>query len=128
VMTTSTNTISLTLQSEKNLRQLMDVKLVLGQGVDSQSFHSVTLNKLIIKKFQFFILSNSSKVAPPEKSFVKGVFDQVIELMRFAKWVDSAFALNKGRSLKNLIIKHDELTFEVKGVDVRNGMPLSIFL
>jgi len=57
---------------------------------------------------------------------VKGEFEQVVEIKKFAKWIDSAFTLSEGQALKSVVIKHDSFDFEAKAVDLRDGSPVSI--
>ena len=54
MQTVSSNQIVVPLQNEKNTQQMVDVKVIVGQGLDSASFHTIEVQQIQLKKFQMF--------------------------------------------------------------------------
>jgi hypothetical protein len=113
------------LKNEKNTEQVVDVKIITGQGIDSLSFLKIDINnRLILKKFMMFELTNNPALKPDPSSNVVAKADQHIDLEIFKKWVDSSFCVGI-QNLGNLI-KQQGTKYELKAVNVRDGGVVTI--
>ena len=69
----------------------------------------------------FYLTGDPKALSFDEQSFITGVFDQTIDVKKFAKWVDTSFTLQPDQNLKQVLKKWGGDGFEAKGVDIRNG-------
>jgi hypothetical protein len=47
----SQNTITVPIKLDKNTKQAIETKVIIGQGLDSASFHTVDLGQIELKRF-----------------------------------------------------------------------------
>lgn len=81
MLSQSSNTITVSVNSEKNVEQVIDVKIITGQGIDSSSFLQIDLQQRVtLKKFMMFELTNNPALKPDSESHVIAKADEDIDL------------------------------------------------
>ena len=51
VFSQSSNKVTIPIANPKNTEELIEFKIIVGQGIDSQSFHQIKMPQLKIRKF-----------------------------------------------------------------------------
>lgn len=90
---------------------MIDTRVILGQGLDSSSFHTVELPQIMVKKFQMFELTSEKQLKQGSvdkiakfnhttvktvdlNSFASGAIDdQMIDFEQFLSWLDLSFTV-----------------------------------
>ena len=76
--------------AENNQQHVMEFRLVVGQGLDSNSFHTIELKQLQVRKFSQFLTTAGAERAKAQvdtNSFLVARIEQLVELEQFKKWV-----------------------------------------
>lgn len=55
VLLTSSNTVTVPIYADNNLPHVLEFRLVVGQGLDSNSFHTIEIKQLQVRKFSQFV-------------------------------------------------------------------------
>ena len=120
----SQNSITVPIKLEKNTKQSVETRIIVGQGLDSASFHTIDMGAIELKKFQMYQLNGDKSLKADQNSFVKGTIeDKMIDLNQFQTWIKRSFQV--GQSLDKFIFK-DGPNFELKAVSIRDGKAFSI--
>ena len=71
----STNSITVPIKQEKNTKQSIETKIIVGQGLDSASFHTIDMGAVELKKFQMFQLNGDQSLRADQNSYVTGTIE-----------------------------------------------------
>jgi len=100
--------------------------MIVGQGLDSNSFSTIELSEVVVKRFQMFQLISDPALRPEPNSSALCKLDQLIPFPQFFKWVGEVFPVASNESIPSLIKSKDNVKLELKAVDIRDGKVLSI--
>ena len=115
----------------------LDIKLAVGQGLDSKSFHVVELKQYRVKKFCMFYPctgADKDKVQLDPASHVIAKSEVLVELNLFKKWVASSFCVNEdpvhigkntGSNAPQEARNSTEYYF-IRAIDIRNSQALEM--
>ena len=70
MQTVGANTINVELKNDKNTEQLLKCKVITGQGIDSNVFHTLEIDNIKFKSFQMFCLTKKFRFEPDQESSV----------------------------------------------------------
>ena len=125
MLTQSQNTYTVSINNDKNTEQIIDVKIISGQGIDSSSFIKIDMeNRIVLKKFMMFELTNNPALKPDPSSNVVAQTNEPISLKLFKNWVENSFCVGS-QNLQSLI-RQSGTKFELKAVNVRDGGVVTI--
>ena len=123
--TISQNKIAVPLWSKKNTKQHIEVKIIIGQAIDSSSFHILQLEPVLFRRFQMFELVNNSTIKVDLSNYVASEMDMAVDPDLFESWVAQSFVMPKGMSTIQLI-KTNGQEIQMKAVNIRDGKPMLI--
>lgn len=88
----SQNSINVPIKLEKNTKQAVETRIIVGQGLDSASFHTIDMGAIELKKFQMFQLNGDKSLKADASSFIEGTIDdKMVDLDQFKMWVQKSF-------------------------------------
>ena len=100
--------------------------MIVGQGLDSNSFSTIELSEVVVKRFQMFQLIADPAASPFPNSSALCKLDQLIPFPHFFQWVGEAFPVPSVEAIPMLVKTKDNVKLELKAVDIRDGKVLSI--
>ena len=120
MQTVGQNSIQVKLFNEKNTEQLIKCQLILGQAIDSSSFHTITIPNTHFKSFQMFHLTNKANITLDTTNYANVSVFEKVDLEGVMSWIGKSFSYQNNPTQ---LVKTDAANgkMEIKAVNIRNG-------